>query len=161
MPEISDLGIEASIRFAEDQQKLDPKYIIDPAIVRPNAEIDVTIPVYQSEYSQLFRIGTQISYATFEMPANFLNQKKRLFTTQLAPSLGPAELHESKIDKVRSVKIDQLPATNAYDFAWQAERERTDRETEQTKVLDMLETIHLFNRYLLEVKARIGQYKKG
>lgn len=161
MAEISNLGIDASIRFAHDQEMLDRKYITETSFIRPNAEVDVTTPIFSSEYDQLFKLGTQITFASFEPPENFFVQKKQLFTTQLAPSLGPSELEEGKIDKIRSAKLTKTAAKSSFDFSWQAEREKKDRETEQTKLVSMLETVHLFNRYLLETKARIGQYKKG
>lgn len=161
MAEISNLGLDASIRFAQDQEMFDLKYITEPNFIRPNAEVDVTSPIFLNQYDELFQMGSQITFATFEAPEHFFVQKKQLFTTQLAPSLGPAELEESKIEKARSAKLTKTAAKTSFDFSWQAEREKKDREKEQTSIVNMLETVHLFNRQIAEARARMKQYNKG
>lgn len=85
---ISDLGYDASIRYAQDQSSLATErqsYKVAGSI-SGQAEVDVHSPYPISEFDTLFETRKRNKgWATFSQPPGFSNQKARCFTFELIP----------------------------------------------------------------------------
>ena len=64
-------------------------------------EIEVTTPFFPSEVEALLRFQpTGLTWASFFPPAHYFEQRKRLFTYQLIPSMGSEDKKESQALKI-------------------------------------------------------------
>ena len=98
---IDNLGVEVSTRYAEDQQWHDEKIIKDSRTIRSQAGIDVSIPSFESEVDTLLHTEpTQHVWAKFFAPGHFLEQKGRIFSFLLVPSIGSEEKKEAQMQKI-------------------------------------------------------------
>ena len=96
---IDNLPINEYVKYAKGQQEYDPSFKEAGKIV-PQASVDVMLPLGSSELHLLIDIEEkQQTWAEFQMPEKFQDQKKRLFTHQIIPSLGTADKNEGQIQK--------------------------------------------------------------
>ena len=162
---IDNLGVDVSTRYAADQKLIDPKSIKDSRGIPAQTEIDVFSPTYPSEIEALTHLSTtQSAWAEFFMPSGFLEQRKRIFTFLIIPSLGSDEKRESQALKILaklkalSDKTEELPLQKR---SWQEQKESEEREKEKKTFITLLDTISSLDKYLIEINARRTQYQKG
>jgi hypothetical protein len=100
---IDNLGVDVSTRYAQDQKKYDKKLIKEARGIAPQTTIDVTTPSFSSELDTLLDNEKKNQpWADFEIPLRYNEQKKRLFTHQIIPSLGTIEKKETQSQKIIS-----------------------------------------------------------
>jgi len=168
---IDNLGIDASSRYAADQHNLNTEIVKSSGSIPRQAEIDVTTPSFSSEFDLLFDTGKKNSaWAQFSMPNDYNEQRKRLFTYQITPSLGTPDKVESLEHKILSKlkepsedlkkeahnKPGELKLTD-----WEQNLEKGDQEREQKVLLQFLKTIHTLDRCVADISSRRMQYQKG
>ncbi len=162
---IDNLGIDASARYAADQKKIDPKAIKEGSGIPAQMIIDVSSPAYPSEMERLIQLSpTQNVWANFFMPTAFLEQRGRIFTFLIIPSLGSDEKRESQALKI-SAKLkalsDKTEGTAPQKKSWPEQKEIEDREKEKKTLITLLDTINSLDKSLIEINARRTQYQKG
>ncbi len=137
---IDQLGREASQRYADDQDKLDPKF--KGAYEIPGKTIiDVSTPIFPGELEALLNIAPgHTPIASLLPPPNHEMQRGGLFLHQIAPSFGP----EGK----RMLQAQKLLETSP--------------EGEGKAVLThLVTTIDSLNREIVDFNNKKGQYQKG
>lgn len=169
---IDNLGIDVSTRYAQDQKLLDEKYIKEAKAIPAQAQIDVTIPSYPSEFDALFELSRRNStWADFAAPSKYNEQKKRLFTHQIIPSLGSEDKRESQAQRILAKMQSSLARKQEEEKREQQkkqqqpkkedEKEMQQREKEKKILIKLLDCIISLDKGMMEVSSRRLQYQKG
>lgn len=168
---IDNLGPEAYTRYAEDQKLYDEKLVSEARGVQLQAEIDVTIPSYGSEYEALFETSKRNQFwADFFAPPKYNEQKRRLFTYQIVPSLGSPDKKEAQaqriidmvaVNKKNKESAEAVAKSDNRTLAWERIRELEDEEHEKSVLLHLLNQVSDLERVLIDINSRRGQYQKG
>jgi hypothetical protein len=167
---IDNLGVDVSTRYAEDQKMFDEKIIKESRGIPIQAQIDVTFPSFSSELEALFEINKRnIFWADFFMPPKYREQKKRLFTYQIIPSLGSEDKKETQSQRIKDViasrkkkmeeETDEQKKKKA--LPWEEEKELEEEKKEEKVLLALLEKISSLDKYLVDINSRRSQYQKG
>lgn len=142
---IDNLGLEISSRYAQDREGYDEKLIKDAARIPQQTRITTTAPSHPSEFEVLFDLGKRgPSWAMFQAPANYYAQRRRLFAEQIIPEMGPPDLHDSQMQRIE--------ATGQGD---------EEAKKEKEVILKLLNNLHTFDQFLIEINSRRAQYQKG
>ena len=166
---IDDLGIESSVRWASDQTYLDKSIIKESPFVTRQTLVDVSAPFFKSEFDLLFESKQRFQHwAYFFAPEKYTEQRMRLFTFQLIPSLGSAEFQQAQMQKIKD-RIDSAKNERkkrkergeAVEYAWQDKKEEEEEMRESKTLLELLEYIHTLDQLILAVNSRRSQYSKG
>jgi hypothetical protein len=164
---IDNLGVDVSTRYAEDQKLLAEYEIKETPGISIQTQIDVTMPAYPSEVESLLHSQlAYLSWAYFIMPLRYQEQKKRLFTFQLIPSLGSEEKKEAQAQKIlahlRSL-ADKRKGQQEKDQREQRQEQRESEEEEKEKktLISLLNTITTLDKFLIDINSRRSQYQKG
>ena len=166
---IDNLGVDVSTRYAEDKRALDETLIKESHTIPVQTEIEVTMPFFPSEVEALLHIQpTHVAWAFFSAPALYFEQRKRLFTYQLIPSMGSEDKKESQALKILA-KLKSMAEERAQrdkgekDKRQQYEEEREIEEEEKEKKIltSLLNSIALFDKLIIEINSRRSQYQKG
>jgi hypothetical protein len=165
---IDNLGIDASTRYAVDQQELDSKILKEARGIPRQAEVDVTTPFFASEFDLLFDTSKKnTSWALFTMPKNYGEQRKRLFTYQIIPSLGTQEKTENQEKKILAQIKEKTEEQNKErkkkqnNTSWEEEIEQEEQEREQKVLLSLLKKLLFLDKCMADITARRMQYQKG
>ena len=168
---IDNLGLDVSTRYAQDQVFLDDKIIKEASAIAPQTQIDVTQPSYPSEFEALFGLSKKnLAWAEFTPPVRFNEQKKRLFTHQLIPSLGSADKKENQSQKIVAKVQAQLhrrltPKNQDEDQNRrnQFHNEQEDKELEKEKkiLIKLFDCIVYLDKNISFINSRRTQYQKG
>lgn len=166
---IDDLGPAASNRYAEDRKWFDEKIIKEARAIPPQTEIEVSIPSFASELDSLIHLDfTRYVWATFFPPKKYLEQKKRLFTHLVIPSLGSEEKIEAQAQKILAKlralaekrQAEQGASKEGRDA--QLEKREIEEEEKEKKALTLLlETVSSLDKFLIDINSRRSQYQKG
>src|SRR5438477_287111 len=97
---IDNLGIGASIRFAEDQQLYERRLIEESRLIPQKTETLALSPYVPTELDELFSMNRKVSWAMFSPPPNFFSYEGLLFSYQIIPSLGTQEKQEADADRL-------------------------------------------------------------
>jgi len=168
---IDNLGIDVSTRYAQDQKHLDDKLLKDARGISQQTLVDVTIPSYASEFDALFGLSKRnLPWADFQAPNRFNEQKKRLFTHQIIPSLGTAEKKESQAQKIIA-KVQSQMAKGQTDKdkeglkdpkkKFSEQREEQELTKEKKILIKLLDCIIYLDKDIGSVNSRRMQYQKG
>ena len=166
---IDNLGLEPSVRWAQDQEYLDRTLLKESPFVSLQTQIDVSSPFFSGEFDSLFQITQRYkSWAYFWAPKGYNEQKMRLFTFQVIPSLGTEEFQQAQMQKIRD-KVDALKKQRAKrkesgevgEYGWEDEREEDEENRESKMLLDLLEYINGLDKLLAAINSRRSQYSKG
>jgi hypothetical protein len=113
--------------------------------ISAHAQTDVIVPFAYSKVDELMGRLPSVhpSWAMFGAPEGFLTQRRRLFTSRVAPLLGTDEQIDDKIAKINSA-TDQ-------------EEDKPNKET----LIKMLQQLLELDRNLTFVMTRRTQYQKG
>lgn len=154
---VSDLPVDVSIRWANDQKLLEENHpiISDSKSISQFTQKDVSAPAPASQLDVLLNIeSTHPTWALFSPPQGFFNQRRRLFTSRVIPLFDSEDLIDDKIQKVSS----------AFDKEEQnSDKERYDQKRKQEKesLVKMLKQLIAINKNLLFIMSRRNQYQKG
>lgn len=150
---VSNLPVDVSIRWAEDQQFLEETrpMISEADYISSFTQKDVSTPSSFSHLELLLKSqALHSSWAMFKAPHGFFDQRKRLFTSSVLPFLESDEQIDDKLQKINS-SLSTLGDKEED----QEEKERKRRLSEMLKVLMEL------NRNLAFVLSKRNQYQKG
>jgi len=166
---IDNLGLDHSIRWAQDQAYLDKTLLKESPFISLSTKIDVAQPFYISEFDTLFQMNKRYAPWAFLMPPKGYNlQTMRLFTFQAIPSLGTHEFLTAQMQKIRD-KVDASKQSRAKrqeegmgsEYAWEDEKEE-EEELQQSKTLILLlEYLQVLDTLLIQINSRRNQYSKG
>lgn len=147
---VSNLPIDVSIRWAEDQKMLEESkpIIRDSSLASSAAQTEVVLPTHQSELEVLFGLSQlHPAWATFQKPPGFFSIRRRIFRSQLAPFLGSDEQQDSMISRIQGTSGE--------------EHDKELWEEEKNRLLKMLQLMQLLNKDLIDITTRCKQYQKG
>lgn len=147
---VSNLPLDVSIRWAEDQKLLEEtKPIIQESRgISQQVQTEVISGKTQSQIEQLLNLSNlHPTWALFAMPPGFAKQRRRIFTSKLASCLGSDEQQDALISRIES-------ATGEKDDeqAWQEEKEH---------LMALLKLMNALNKDLIDIISRCTQYQKG
>jgi hypothetical protein len=166
---IDNLGVEVSTRYAEDKKIYDETLIKESRGIPIQAEIAVTTPSFPSEIESLLHAQPAlVTWASFIAPEHYFEQRKRLFTYQLIPSMGSEDKRESQaakiLAKLRSSAEERIPQEKEETDKrrrYERDRELEEEEKEKKVLTSLLDTIVLFDKLIIEINSRRSQYQKG
>ncbi|NDD58759.1 MAG: hypothetical protein EBZ47_05860 [Chlamydiae bacterium] len=168
---IDNLGPEVSLIYAEGQKNLDPKITKEAKGIVSQAQIDVTQPCYPSEFEMLFELGKRnLPWAEFEAPSKFNEQKKRVFTHQLIPSLGSEDKKENLTQKIVA-RLQSYESKRQQDYAknepidpkkiFQQQQLSKELEKQKNSLIKLLDCILNLDKDINIVNGKRSQYQKG
>jgi hypothetical protein len=166
---IDNLGVEVSTRYAEDRSKLDETLVHEAQAIPIQTEIEVTIPFLSSELEALLQAQpTYISWAFFNAPLHYAEQRKRLFTYQLIPSMGSEDKKESQAQKILAKlhslsekKVEKDKEEKNKRQRYEEERALEEEEKEKKVLTSLLDTIAIYDKLIIDINSRRSQYQKG
>ena len=169
---IDNLGVEVSTRYAEDQLWHDEKIIKESRAIPSQTVIDVSLPSFASEVDALLKTApTQHVWANFFSPSHFLEQKGRIFSFSLIPSLGSEEKQEAQLQKVltqllslaekRKQEREKEKEGGKNQQAWSQQKEEEEEEKEKKALSALFQTISSLDKFLVDINSRRSQYQKG
>lgn len=147
---VSNLPLDVSIRWAEDQKILEESrpIIRDSNMAALNAQTEVILPANPSEIEVLFGLSKlHPAWATFQKPPGFMFIRRRIFRSQLVPFLGSDEQQDSMIARIQGAQGESQDSEE-----WEEEKKR---------LLKLLEVMQLLNKDLIDITTRCKQYQKG
>jgi hypothetical protein len=166
---VDNLGLDVSTRYAEDQKILDQSLITGAKQIPSQVEIDVSTPYFPAELIEL--LGLQpagITWACFTPPAQYNEQRKRLFTYQIIPSMGSEDKQEAQVQKILAKIQTHVEQKEKREEAvldkrqeYETKRIRDEEEKEKKVLTDLLNTIHKFDKLIIDINSRRNQYQKG
>ncbi len=158
---IDNLGFEASVRWATDQEFLDKTLLKDSPFIPKETQVDVYTPFYTSQFDAIFQLQNRHQqWALFAPPLGYHTQKMRLFTHQIIPSLGTEQLQQNQIQKIQKrKKRDKKKQKTVHQ--WQEEREEQEEIRESKALINLLEYLATLDQLLATINARRSQYSKG
>ena len=141
---VDNLGVEASTRYAQDQEVYDKSLITD-ARVSTQTQIDVTAPSQVSEIDQLLNtVPTVTPWSTFTAPPNFYTQNRGLFTYQVCPSMGTEDKQEALV-----ARLEANPAPSP------------EEEARKSKLLQLFQATSPLDKDLDRANSERNRYHKG
>ncbi|MES2344532.1 MAG: DUF5399 family protein [Chlamydiota bacterium] len=160
---IDDLGIETYTRYAQDKSQLDEKIIQESHFIPFGAEMDVTFPSFSSEFDLLLETNKRNpSWADFFAPPLYFEQKKRLFSFQIIPSLGSDEKKESQLLRIKEkAEQDEEEQKKRPPTSWEEERDAEDKKKEKNILLKLINRVNALEKDLIDINSRRNQYQKG
>lgn len=166
---IDNLGVEVSTRYAEDKAFLDEALVREAQGIPLQVGIEVTAPSFPSEVEALLQIQpTHVTWAAFNAPPLYFEQRNRLFTYQLIPSMGSEDKKESQaikiLAKLRAREEDltnRTPPEGDKQLRYAKEREIEDEQREQKVLTTLLNTIATYDKLIIDINSRRAQYQKG
>jgi hypothetical protein len=151
---VDNLGVDSSTRWAQDQSQLDTSLIKEAPMISTQTEIDVTLPSFASEFDLLFgSIYRTSPWADFFSPPKYHEQKKRLFTFQIAPSLGSEERLDGQMQRIQ--------ATSDQENHNKQDQGEEPEDKEKGSLLKLLKELHDLDRFLIDINTRRTQYQRG
>lgn len=157
---IDNLGVDASIRYAKDQELLEPRLIEESRLIPQKTEVTVAKPLELSEFEKTYSLGRTSSWALFSPPPDFYSRDKGLFSYQLIPSLGGYEKLEADSDKIETLE-DVLEKSDEREGRGQSDQEREKDEKSRQTLLALFQCIDKLNKTLAMINARRNQYQRG
>ena len=168
---IDNLGPEASQTYAERKEAFDDTLIKEsqsPSL-STKTRIEVTTPSFTAELDTLLNSQPSgITWASLPPPRGYYEQRNKLFTTQLIPSIGSEERRESQMQKIltkikstteqRTLKQKELKSKREQ---YEQERLLEEEENEKNVLTSLLEKITQFDKQIIEINSRRTQYQKG
>lgn len=147
---VDNLGVDISIRYAEDQKNLDSKLIRDASTAAQQTEIDTITAIYPSELNRLLAIDQRgTPYAGFSQPENFESQKKRLFSgNHVVPFFGSQEKKELQIQRIQAT----AEMSNVDPTIWKKESDI---------FLSLLQKLTYLDECLEDINGSRAQLQKG
>ncbi len=141
---IDNLGIDASRTYAKNQELLDKNLRADSLSISKKTEISVISPYLAEGEDRQFAVGVAQGWVVFSLPKNYGIDVARLFTYQLAPSLGSQEEEEAIIES-----LSLLEGLNPLE------------EVERKKILSCLKMLKELRKLMEQIIGRCNQFHRG
>lgn len=157
---IDNLGVDASIRYAKDQELVGTQFIEDSRLIPQKTAVTVATPYTPSEFDQIYSVGKTASWALFSPPPNYFLTDKGIFSYQLIPSLGDYEKFESNEDKIETLE-DPLKKFYERSRQGQSDDGQEQNEKDRKRLLALFQCIQTLNKALTSINARRNQWQRG
>jgi hypothetical protein len=155
---IDNLGVDISIRYAQNDDLYDENIIKDSKSIPKFTQLSINIPYFPSEVDELFGYEHKASsWAEFSPPTSFLTSNIQLFSYQIIPSLGPIEKQEEEKEKIKRKKKKMKSKKSLAQIEKEEEHDEEDREI----LINLFECLFILNKNLEDINAKRGQYHKG
>jgi len=172
MPEaktVDNLGIEPSIRWALDQERVDLSIVKEAPFVSKQTVVDVAAPTFVSEFDLLFQTRQRfVPWASFSAPPGYNFQTMRIFTHQVIPSIGPEKLLTAQIQKIKDkissrekARLNRSSKGTKFKYPWEEDREKEEEHRESQVLIHLLDYLNTSDAILGQINARRNQYSKG
>ncbi len=168
---IDNLGLDAYISYERERKGFEERYVSESKNVAYQIQADIFEPIIVSDYQLLFDlIPKGDTWVILMTPPEYNDQRRRLFTYQLAPKLGPEEYLEMQIERIEDTaqqaeterqekeKEDQKKKRL---FSWEAEEDPAAISKEAATLIELLKTINILNKIMIEINAERYRYSKG
>ena len=160
---IDNLGVEHSVRWAQDQAYLDKALTKESSFVSLNTQIDVSEPYYKGEFDTLFQLNRRFApWALLSPPSGYTIQKMRLFTFQAVPSLGTQEFLSTQVQKIqeqlenaKKKRAEKRKKGKGAEYSWEDEKE------DEADTIALLEYLQTIDTMITQINSRRNQYSKG
>ena len=156
---IDNLGIQASVQYAENQKQYDPRLIEESRLIPRKSEVPSVTPYISSEVDPFFTIARETSWALFTPPPNFSIYGENLFSYQIIPSLGTQEEQEADVEKLQHFEEELTKQRKK-----RAKKQNTDageEEREREALITMFQIVKNLDKVLTLINARRNQYQRG
>lgn len=166
---VDNLGPEASQIYAERKEAYDASHIKEAPTIPDKTRIEVTSPSFTPELDELLKSQpSSITWASIPPPRGYYQQRNRLFTSQLIPSMGSEDKQESQTQKILA-KIKSMTEQKTLDEKgvqnkrqqYEQERSLEEEEKEKKVLTALLEKITHLDKLIIEINSRRTQYQKG
>lgn len=164
---IDNLGIDSSIRYAENQTELTStkELTITPTKVTQSAELQTATPI-TTEYDSIFQTRLRNKgWANFLTPPGYHQQGRTCFSFQILPSLGMEEqiltLKQRLADKVEKTKQQLKQVKGSKQELLETELHVKKTETDASKISHLLETIRVYDKILTDLNSQKNRYQRG
>lgn len=153
---IDNLDVAVHERWAQDQEKLDPKYL-SSAETPNHFEIAGTSILYPSQWEELFEVHVKnIPWAAFTPPPHYRLQPNKFFTHRIVPSIDTGM--EGKEEEEKESFYEKILR--------KAEERRKQKalaavQREETALTNLFDIVQTLNVLLEQINARKTQYQKG
>ncbi len=154
--EVGNLGIDVSIRYAEDRGLVDEGIVRDALAVSSKAKIGTIAPSFISEADTLLNLGPKnLTWGQFAPPKGFNEGQGLLFSAQIAPALGIADDLEQLSERIHNAPLPKV------DASWQDQKKLQEVEKQKNILGHALEILRSRNKDLLAINAARSQYYRG
>lgn len=161
---IDKLDIKSHNRYAQDQLKLEPKFIREASFIPPHSQLLGTSSIFFSCLDELFETRAKnLPWALFSPPQSYMLQSHRFFTYSILPSIccddqkEESDKEEEEEEKEEKNEIF-LKTLNAKKGNTQSNE---TFEGERRIILSLLGSIKTLNKLLQQINSRKLQYQKG
>lgn len=162
MRTIDNLPIETSIRYEENKVDFDKNLLKESGEVKHIVGLDTFDSTLHSNVSKLFDLNMQNPpWGNIAPPPSYNMQTGRLFTHQLAPSLGPQDRIDAAEARIEGLKKETLETITENPRSVEGKRKITDVENESHALQSMLLTITEINKEIEYVNGERSRFKKG
>lgn len=161
---VDNIGVDVSVTYAQNQSKLDAKFLEGYRKVPIQTEVSVTTPYTPSEIELLFGIQQRNApWAIFFSPPNYSAYRKLLFSHQIIPSLGSLEKQQVENEKISLLDLvkERKKKKKKTVPGWREEEEEKEEEKERSTLKKLLEYIAKLDKELAFINSRRSQYHKG
>lgn len=132
---IDDLGITVYSKYEEDRKYFDEEILSESKSIASQTTLDIFEPILISEHFTLFDINRgKTPFSMIFSPKKYNDQKKRLFTFQLAPKLGPQEMidvHINRIEGRRDQELSSLKKGKEFEESEKEKEKKREKEEGQ------------------------------
>ncbi|MEX0961289.1 MAG: DUF5399 family protein [Simkaniaceae bacterium] len=157
---IDNLGVESSVRYAADREDLDPKMIEESKGIPLHTQVDVTSPFFPSYTDLLFGTKSRhLPFPDFYPPKRYNDQRRRIFTHQILPSIGTHDMLMTQVERIRSV-LDK-DAGQKSGKGWEKEQDLNDEESEGHVLIQFLGLLQKLDRIIEQISSGRNQYQRG
>lgn len=168
--EISDLSPQTSQDYAKAQEAFDPGLISGAVTISHQTQVEVTQPIPSLEKEEIFFPKKEhLPQALFSAPKGYFEQKRRLFTHQLIPSMGSDDKRESQTQKITNKLnsyIEEHKALRPHTeidkkSQYEQTRKLEEKEREKTILISLFTTINDYDKLIDTVNSGRIRYQKG
>jgi hypothetical protein len=153
---IDNLGIDASIRYAQDQKLFEARFIEESQIVSRRTEVSVSTPYTPSEFDQMFGDGKPLIWAAFAPPPEMTGTNNTLFSYQLIPSL-----HIDGFNQDPEELLDQALEKQRQEYPDSSDQEKDQEKKEKAIIANLLKCVTQIDKSLQLINSRRNQYQRG
>ena len=157
---IDNLGLEASVQYAENQKLYDARLMEESRLVPQRSQTPSVKPYVPIEVDQYFTIGRGSSWALFTPPPDFFIYGDTLFSHQIIPSLGPQEKQEADAEKLEHLE-DYLSKEQKRGKKRESKDQQEQDQRERETILAMFKVLKDLDKVLALINSRRNQYQRG
>jgi hypothetical protein len=153
---IDNLGLDASVRYAQDQKLFEAQFIEDSQIVARKSEIPVFRPYAPSDFDLIFGTGKTTMWASLPTPPKMATAMHSLFSYSLIPSLKMDEDHQDLEEALQGAfdhQREQNPDSS--------DEEKEEEEKEKEILIAFVQCVAKINQSLQLINSRRNQYQRG